>query len=64
LCRGPGVTCLDAAAHVPPTLEYFSDAVHLKDPGREALAEYLDEGLAERFGDFRQFTGKPGAVAE
>ena len=64
LCRQPGVFCLDAAAHVPPTLEYFTDAVHLTDPGREALAEYLDDGLARRFGDMREFAGKPGAVGE
>lgn len=52
------VYCVDANDHIPHSLEYFKDAVHLTDRGREILAEYVCESLIEIFGDFKTFLSK------
>jgi lysophospholipase L1-like esterase len=44
----PSVEYLPAHEHIPPSLEYFFDEVHLNDRGSRLLANYIAEELTNR----------------
>jgi hypothetical protein len=52
LCQREGIYCIPANEEIRPSLEFFSDQVHLTAAGRKAMADVLDRSLAEIFGDF------------
>jgi lysophospholipase L1-like esterase len=47
VCRGPGMTCRDLAAALPPRAEYFYDDMHLSEAGAQRVAELVMGWIVE-----------------